>query len=274
MSNSSVMTLITDFGTGSPYSGMIKGVATAINPDIRIIDITNDIKRHSVMEAAITLAMSYRYFPKGTVHVVVVDPGVGTARRAIGAKAHNMFFIAPDNGVLSVAIAKGHNTECVEITNPEVMLKPTSATFHGRDVFAPAAAHLTLGLPLEQLGERVENFMQLALPAPEIKRDQQQIVGHVIYLDAFGNAITNITSKSLRYCFEDSIPPLEAVAGRAITVFPFHKTYDNVSPGRPLSYFGSSAYMELAVNRGHAAQDFLLEIGSLVTIRPQQGNSE
>jgi len=273
MGEQGMITLITDFGTGSPYVGVMKGVAAAVNPEVTVVDITNAIARHSVMEAAITLAMSFRFFPPGTVHLVVVDPGVGTSRRAIAAQFEDFFFVAPDNGVLSVAMGKTKRAKIVELTRRDLLRNPPSATFHGRDVFAPAAAQLTLGVPLEELGAETEKIMQLALPTPEIKRGKE-IAGHVIYIDDFGNAITNVTPKTLEYCFVESIPPLQVEGARAYTIFPLQKTYEDVPAGKPLAYFGSAGYLELAVNRGDASRQCLLEVGSIVTVRPKKGARE
>ena len=202
-----LITLITDFGTSDPYVGVMKGVVLGINPNVTIVDISHDIQPQSISEAAFVLGTSHHFFPEGTIHVVVVDPGVGTARRVVLLTTPRASYLAPDNGVLSQVLQDSRSkqpnlAECnvalpsacraYHITNADYWVNPVSSTFHGRDIFAPVAAHLTLGVPPQTLGQKTEQLTQLPIEQPQ--RHGETIWGRVVHVDRFGNLITDIPS--------------------------------------------------------------------------------
>ena len=195
----SLITLTTDFGLRDGYPGVMKGVIYGISPKTRIIDLTHEVGPQNIREGAFVLAAHYFYFPKNTVHVVVVDPGVGTGRRAIAASMNGQLFVAPDNGVLTPifqqAAAAGNSLKIVRLDKPQYWLKDVSATFHGRDIFAPAGAHLAAGVPLEELGTTINNPLFFEWPEPKIKK--HSVNGEIIYIDRFGNAISNIRADDI-----------------------------------------------------------------------------
>src|SRR5438128_8304527 len=186
-----IITLTTDFGLSDPFVGIMKGVILGIAPAAQLIDITHDIRSYDILEAALIIESTYRYFPEGTVHLVVVDPGVGSARRpmAVAAKSHS--FVAPDNGVLSLL----PQPEAYRITNHSLFLNSVSQTFHGRDIFAPVAAHLARGTPLGAVGPRIVDFMRKAPSKPNVL--DGKLIGQVLRIDKFGNIITNLRRQDL-----------------------------------------------------------------------------
>lgn len=190
-----LITLTTDFGLQDPFVGIMKGVIFGINPQVEVIDLTHDIPAQDILAGALTLRHSRAYFPRGTIHVAVVDPGVGSARRPVLIGCDGAFYIGPDNGVLSLAVGN-EKPDCItNLSNSAYHLQPTSATFHGRDIFAPVAAHVSLGVPPCALGESSETFRQLTLPKPV--RTPEEINGEIIYVDHFGNLFTNIEERDL-----------------------------------------------------------------------------
>jgi S-adenosylmethionine hydrolase len=189
------ITMITDFGSKDPFVGIMKGVILAINPAVRIIDLCHEIERHNVEEALYTLSYSYRYFPEGTIHLVVVDPGVGTERRPLLVESAKSCFLAPDNGVLSFLFARGEECVVRAITAKQYLRQPVSQTFHGRDIFAPAAAWLSMGVRPKKMGPEITDYQQLNIP--QLLISEQGLRGEVIHVDRFGNLITNIQKKHL-----------------------------------------------------------------------------
>jgi len=188
---SSLIVILTDFGSNSPFPGIMKGVMLSINPDLKFVDLSNDITPFNIMEALFVLKHSLNYFPSGSIFLIVVNPGVGSERKGLIAKTDDYTFVAPDNGVLSFLFD----------TNPkiwEITYKPerVSKTFHGRDIFAPVAAKLSLGLEPGTLGKHYHNPVKIRIPEPEIKKDK--ILGQVIYVDSFGNCVTNIGERYIR----------------------------------------------------------------------------
>jgi len=266
MAESRIITLITDFGARDAFVGMMKGVIAGICPDANVIDITHEVTPHDVRQGAFLLATSCFYFPEGAVHIAVVDPGVGTERRPIAAKAGKFTFVGPDNGLLALALSRLGPAEVVEIANPSVMLPSAGTTFHGRDVFAPAAAHLAEGMPLAQLGPAVDRIEPLAFCEPKVQAGEE-IAGEVVHVDRFGNAVTNIPSPLVAECFGPEGGGTEVRAGEPTEVFPLKKTFADVAEGEAVAYAGSAGYLELAVNRGSAARAFALASGRAVTVR-------
>lgn len=189
----SIINLLTDFGYSDTFVGTIKGVIIKINPQAKIIDLCHNIKPQAITDAAFCLLNSFAYFPKGTIHLAIVDPGVGTKRKAILVETKDYFFIAPDNGLLYPALKQQDIKNIVEITNPKFFLKPLSTTFHGRDIFAPVAAHLSLAIKSQNFGKKITKIKELKLPQPQ--RQKNELIGKIIYIDHFGNLITNISKK-------------------------------------------------------------------------------
>ena len=190
-----IITLTTDYGTSDHLAGALKGVILKIQPEAQIVDINHSVLPYDVLDGALSIGAAYRYFPARTVHIVVVDPGVGTPRRPIIATANNQYFVAPDNGVLSVVYGRENPVLVHHVTSEHYFLRPVSATFHGRDIFAPVAAWLTKNWQTEAFGEVIEDFTRFAVPKP--KAQQGALRGAVLRVDHFGNLMTNFTSEDL-----------------------------------------------------------------------------
>ncbi len=246
----SLITLTTDFGTRDPFAGIVKGVIASINPEAVVIDLTHGISAQNVREGAFALLISARYFPKGTVHVAVVDPGVGGGRRAIAARTDDFTFVGPDNGILTWAIGNTKRAVIAEIKEPDYILPAISGTFHGRDIFAPAAAHLSRGVSVEDLGPPVSD--PITIPFPAAERTGNEIRGIVLHIDRFGNLITNV-----RLTGREIVREI-AVLQTRIQGLSDH--YGRGKPGDAMALLGSSDFLEIAVNRGSAQK----EIGAAV----------
>jgi S-adenosylmethionine hydrolase len=188
-----LITLATDFGLKDPFAGIMKGVILEINPEASIVDITHKISRHNIVEASQVTSISYKYFPKGTIHVVVVDPGVGSERRPILVSADGHYFIGPDNGIFTSLYEK--EPKVIYLTNKDYFLPSVGSTFHGRDIYAPVAAHLSTGLDISGFGTEIRDYVKLALPKPGVFDDS--IKGEIVTIDNFGNAISNITGDDI-----------------------------------------------------------------------------
>ncbi|HEU0184004.1 MAG TPA: SAM-dependent chlorinase/fluorinase, partial [Blastocatellia bacterium] len=193
---SAMITLLTDFGLSDYFVPAVKGVILTINPEVTIIDITHDVAAHDIESAAFTLGSCYHNFPSGAVHVVVVDPGVGSARRAIAASAGGYFFVGPDNGVFSFVYARESNLRVFHVTNDRYFRRPVSPTFHGRDVFAPVAAHIAGGARPEEIGVEIEDYVKFEIPRP--RANNGIIEGRILHIDRFGNLVTNFTEAELK----------------------------------------------------------------------------
>ena len=241
-----IITLITDFGAGDHYAGVMKGVIAGINPSAVVIDITHGIGAYNIAEAAFRLHASYSYFPEGTIHVAVVDPGGGSARRAIAAEAGGYLFVGPDNGVFSMIFDKCGVDSIVEITNPAFMLPMVSATFHGRDIFAPAAAHLSKGAALEELGDGLSSCERLDIPQPHDGGDT--VTGRAIYADRFGNLVTNIPGRVVKNS--------AGVRAGDVTISGMCMSYADGKEGELIALVGSSGFLEISVNKGSAFEFF------------------
>jgi len=248
---SGIITLTTDFGESDPYVAMMKGVILSINPDAKIIDISHQIPARSIKEGGMIIKESYTYFPSGTVHVGVVDPGVGGKRRPIVVLVYNYFFVGPDNGLFSTIIETQRHTDVIHLKEKRYWMNRINPTFHGRDIFAPVAAHLSLGVDPFLMGEKIDNPTPLAYPLPH--ENNSDLVGEIIRVDHFGNLITNITREHLS--------PYLASKGLIIkigslTLKKISTTYNDVPEGQPLALIGSSNVLEIAVNMGRAT-DYL-----------------
>ncbi len=255
------ITLTTDFGLADGFVGTMKGVIYNINPDAVIIDISHQVGSQDVLAAAFLFAASYRYFPQGTVHVIVVDPGVGSQRRAVAVETEKYYFVAPDNGVLTLALKQEKIIRSIELTNPEYFLDQVSDTFHGRDIFAPAAAHLSLGVEIEKLGDEAGDLEEIHFPEPEVS--QSGIKGHIIHIDKFGNLITDI-----RHEFFNSVILNRQFSIRVggVKLERISRSYAEVSAGEPLAIFDSFGNLEIAVNYGSAAETLKARKGDAIEI--------
>ncbi|GAB4471043.1 MAG: hypothetical protein Kow00124_07780 [Anaerolineae bacterium] len=273
-----IITLLTDFGDHDGYVGVMKGVILSITPDARLVDITHQIAPQDIHEAAVVLSSAYPYFPPHTVHLVVVDPGVGSTRRPIAVETPRGRFVAPDNGVLSYVLLAEPSFSAVALEDPRYHRPNPSHTFHGRDIFSPVAAHLARGVGLAELGPRLDDLVRLPLPALTIT--PQRIEGEVVRIDRFGNARTNI----MRLEWDDpetlTLRPLAAGQGpltfqanRAQITFSWHRlegikqTYSAVGVGQPLALVGSSGELEIAVNQGSASSALAIKPGDPVTVQ-------
>lgn len=257
-----LITLTTDFGLRDPYVAAMKGVMLHLNPDVRLVDITHEVPPQDVMHAAFVLRQAYAMFPDHTVHVAVVDPGVGTSRRAIAVRAGDQFFVGPDNGLFSLVLPDGHFDEAVELDRPEYWRIPVPApTFHGRDIFAPVAARLAAGFPLQALGTRISELRPLRWPLPLV--DAEGVRGFVMHVDHYGNCISNILPGDIEQHREGR--GLRVYVGNS-SVRALHQTYADVPSGDPVLVFGSSGYLEVAVNGGNAAELLDIRRGAPVTL--------
>jgi S-adenosylmethionine hydrolase len=257
-----IIALLTDFGTRDHYAGTMKAVVLGICPDSTLVDITHDIPPHDMMTAALELAASYKYFPAGTIFLVVVDPGVGSIRRGIAADTGEYRFVAPDNGVLTAVLRETPARRVVELTERRYARPTVSRTFEGRDRFAPAAGWLAKGVDLSALGRSAGTIQQLAIPSPEMGADL--LSGEVLRVDRFGNLVTNIDRKLFeKFTNANGIEIVAAthVIGRVVG------TYAEAEPDEVCALFGSTDHLEIAVNAGSASDRLSLSRGAPVTIR-------
>lgn len=253
-----VITLTTDFGAKDAFVGVMKGVILSINPQATIVDITHGIPQGDVDAAAFALDQAYSFFPSHAIHVVVVDPGVGTARRILLVRANNFFFIAPDNAVLKYIFSRFPQAAVWSVTNREYFLPNTSQTFHGRDIFAPVAAHLSLGVSETNVGPRVQDYLMDDIVLPH--KLQKKITGEIVYIDHFGNCISNIS----KYDFQP-----EQISEINIKEFQFEalsQSYAEHDVGEPLAIIGSHDHLEIAVRDRNAAQILNIKKGEPVEL--------
>ena len=262
MKPSGIVTLTTDFGTDDAYVGMMKGALLAVTAKAGIVDLSHAIGAQDVEEAAWLLRTSFRYFPPGSVHVAVVDPGVGGARRGIAVGAAGYYFVAPDNGVLSWALHGVAVTLAVHLDRPRYFRRDVSATFHGRDVFAPVAGYLSRGVPLRDLGTRITDPVRLPLPALDV--EPRRIVATVMQVDRFGNLITNLDLATFEPWHAGMDVVVEAGERRIAGLV---RTYSDAPVGQAVALFGSRGYLELAVRDGSAAVAIGIGRGDPVTLR-------
>lgn len=254
-----IITLTTDFGYSDPFVGIMKGVIYGINLRATIVDVTHGVPAQDVLAAALILRHSVSYFPRESIHVAVVDPGVGSARKPILIEADGSFFVGPDNGLLSLALENRAVERIVHLSNDEFYRKPTSATFHGRDIFAPVAAHLSLGVSPIALGESLTAFAKINLP--QVRRTGKELVGEIIYVDGFGNLFTNVQAVDL--AGHDKI---EIHLGE-FTISGVAPNYAAVASGACTALVNSWGLLEIAANRGHAQQQTGGAVGSKVYVR-------
>lgn len=257
------VTLLTDFGLRDGYAAVMKGVIWSIAPDAQVADITHNVSPQNVMEGALTLARCLPYFPAGTVHVAVVDPGVGTSRRPIAVKLGSHYFVGPDNGLASIVIREagdwGGELEIVHLDRQEYWLASVSSVFHGRDIFAPVGAYLANGVPLDRLGSRITDPVMLKIPSP--KRVGSGWEGEVIHIDSFGNLATNLQAEHFN---TDHSTAQVRIDGQTITGLV--KTFGERPPGELAALFDSSGYLSICVVNGDAARHLGARVGSPVHV--------
>ena len=274
--------MTTDFGIQDAYAAAMKGVILGINPEATIVDICHSIEPQNIAQAAFIISTAYDYFPQDTIHVVIVDPGVGSQRRAIILRTCKAFFVAPDNGVLSYVIkhtwlkrkpladeinlpaAKLKRLppefQAISLTNPKFWRHPISSTFHGRDVFAPVAAYLSLGMSLEKLGRAITSLLVFPIPPPQVGSNRE-LIGHILHIDRFGNLITNISKE-----FLPSHKLYVEIGGQRIEgLSTSYAEGDNL-----LAILGSSGYLEVAMKWGSAASLLGAKTGDEVRIKPKE----
>lgn len=264
MSTPPVITLTTDFGTRDPWVGIMKGVILGICPSAQLVDLSHDIAAQDVLEGALCLESAVDFFPAGTIHLAVVDPGVGSSRRPLAARAAGRCYVGPDNGLLSLALGRagGEDIEAVELTAREYRLPAVSRTFHGRDVFAPAAAHLARGLPLERFGPAVTDIVNLRLPSA--RREDGVVVGEVLAADRFGNLLTSVT--------EEDLASVDGPRGLVVEIAGVRvgapvSAYSDARPGAVGAVVGSAGRLEVFVREGSAQSALGLGRGAPVVVK-------
>jgi S-adenosylmethionine hydrolase len=257
-----IVTLLTDFGSQDHYVAAMKGVLLSINPGLTLIDISHAVTPQNIQGAAYLLVSAFQYFPEGTLHLAVVDPGVGGERRGLAAASKRYLFVGPDNGLFDRVFALTPPLMVVSLENVEYQLPRPSATFHGRDIFAPAAGHLSLGLSLEELGTPFTYRMRL--PARPVLTNQEELKGEIIHVDRFGNLISNIEIPSSQG--QNYLEGLQIYLGTA-KILSGPSTYEQAPPLRPFALVGSSGHLELAVRNGSAHEITGCGVGSPVVVR-------
>ena len=257
-----IITLTTDYGTNDHLVGVLKGVILKINPDVQIIDITHQVAPFDLLDGALSIAAAYSYFPQRSIHVVIVDPGVGTERRPILVSGQNHYFLAPDNGVLSGIYEKEHPVVVRHITSEHYFLQPVSKTFHGRDVFAPVAAWLSKNWQPASMGEEISDFKRFAMPKP--KEADGLLKGVVLKVDAFGNLITNFRVDDLPANAVEKGEVRLQIGSHPVTKFV--PTFAQGAAGEAVAYIGSSGFLEVAMNKGSAARTLGLGRGTPVLL--------
>ena len=263
----SVITLLTDFGTSAEYVGLMKGVILSICPSAAIVDITHKIDSQDIEQAAFTIHSSYGYFPDGTVHLVVVDPEVGCRRALLALEMKKQFFIAPDNGVLSLLYDEGNITSLIQITNSRYFLSSVSRTFHGRDIIAPVGAHVAAGLDLRKLGPEINIRQVVRLDNLGARISESgELVGKIVFIDDFGNLITNIHFNTLRDSAKaDEKGRIQVKVGSHV-INGLSETYGSARSKDTLALIGSRGYLEIAVNKGNASHALNAEKGDSVRV--------
>ena len=269
MKPSGIITLATDFGLTDPYVAMMKGVILSINPNARLVDISHQIKAGSILQAAGVIRETFLYFPRGTIHMAVVDPGVGGSRRLMGLEAGDHLFVGPDNGIFWPLIQKFKNAKAIHLTENRYFLSKVKKTFHGREIFSPVAAHLSLGVALEEMGTPMANPIKLELPAPSEKGGI--LYGQIVRVDNFGNLITNIPANTLDQFLKKSSPLIQV---GNLSVRKLSQVYTDAVEGEPLALINSSDWLEVAVNLGRASEYAGMDPGEAIGTPVKVSRSE
>lgn len=261
-----IITLLSDFGLKDPYVAEMKAVILSICPDANIVDITHEVGKFDVRMGAFILARVAQYFPERTIHVAVVDPGVGTERRPIIVETSRSLYVGPDNGLLMLSAVREGIRQAHKIANPKYVLRSVSRTFHGRDIFSSAAAHLANGVPPTEFGPVVEDPVMPKYVKPRITGTE--ILGEVIHIDGFGNIVTNISPVELGELGIREGDRLRArLKGKTLTLR-LCSAYGDVSRGNPLSIIGGTDFLEVAINQGNAARTYDINVGDSVQVEP------
>ena len=259
-----VVSLLTDFGLVDPFVGMMKGVMLGINPALQVVDLCHRVQPQNVRQAAFMLMTSCGYFPRGTIHVAVVDPGVGTGRKILACRTARFYFLAPDNGILGPVLERERLVACVAVSNADYFLDHVSPTFHGRDIFAPVAAHLSCGVPFEGLGPPASPTEIFHFPKPA-QVDEHAVVGEVLYVDRFGNLVTNVHEEDIRRVAGEH-GQVRITVGET-TIEGMSSSYAAEHPSILLALVGSTGFLEVAVNLGSAEKFLGVEAGAPVGVR-------
>jgi S-adenosylmethionine hydrolase len=258
----SIITLTTDFGLADPYVAEMKAVILGINPDAKIVDISHQVEKFNIKMGAYILAAAAPYFPRDAIHVAIIDPGVGAKRKPILIETENSFFVGPDNGVLALAAEKQGIRHVYEIANPKYMLPKVSTTFHGRDIFAPAAAYLSKGVSPSEFGREIHRIVKPKFA--KIFRKGSMLIGEIIHVDSFGNIITNFAADWLELIgVKESV---KVKIGEAALRLRLCKAYAEVKAKKPLAIIGSHDFLEISVNQGNAAEAFKAKVGDKVIL--------
>jgi S-adenosylmethionine hydrolase len=265
---SAIVTLTSDFGGKDAFAGSVKGVILKINPQAQIIDISNEIAPQDIWEAAFTLKSAYNHFPKGTVHLAVVDPGVGSNRRPIIVVTESYYFVGPDNGLFSLIFQEAERIRVHHITASHYFLPNPGPTFHGRDIFAPVAAWLAKGIPSGNFGEEITDFVKLNVPVP--KKSPDSVEGHIVHIDRYGNSISNITYLDVKGLLPEGRDPgslVLTIAGK--TIKGLKKFYAEAAPGEPGAIINSSGYLEIFLFKQNARTALSVKRGDVVGLSLQ-----
>ena len=255
-----LITLTTDFGLKDPFIGVMKGVIAKINPQATIVDLTHGVPAQDVLAAAMVLRHAAGYFPRGTIHVAVVDPGEGSARRPLLFEGNEGYFIGPDNGIFSLLWEDRQPKRVIHLSNRRYYLQPTSATFHGRDIFAPIAAYLSLGVATVAFGESIDHFVRITWP--DVICSGRVVTGEIVYIDGFGNLFTNIRERDLPELDPEKI---STVLG-SVTIHGLAPNYAVVEEGQPVVLINSWGLLEIAANKESAARLFHVGLGEKVYV--------
>jgi S-adenosylmethionine hydrolase len=272
-----IITLLTDFGTDDEYVGLMKGVILSVDPAVTVVDVTHRIERHDIIQAAFVIQSSYGYFPRGSVHITVVDPGVGTERGILAVDTQGHFFLAPDNGVLSLVMREAPCDAIIRVDNPRYYRSKVSHTFHGRDILAPVGAHIAKGVPLTAMGSAVNVSECVLLDGISAQSGAAgEFIGRVVSIDRFGNVISNIDADRLEHLLGAGGPGDMQIQVGAHRVCGLSQTYGDAAPNTPLALIGSRGFLEIAVNQGSASQYFNLQKGDPVQVfvRGESANGE
>jgi S-adenosylmethionine hydrolase len=253
--NRPVISLLTDFGTRDAFVGIMKGVILSLHPEVQLVDLSHEVPAQDILAGALLLRSAAPFFPLGTIHVAVIDPGVGSERRALLVETQQAFFIGPDNGLLSLAVPAESVVRMIHLKNEDFFLAHRSHTFHGRDVFAPVAAQVARGVAVELFGPSVPEMERIALPA--VERRETALIGSVIYIDHFGNVMSNITEADIRPFSRDRL----LVSIGHVQIKGVVPTYAAGEIGTPIALINSWGMLEIAVRNGSAAQQFEIQLG-------------
>jgi len=262
-----IVALLTDYGTRDQYAGSLRGAVLAACPDATVVDITHDVERYAVREAAFVLRASASVFPAGTVFVAVVDPGVGTNRRGIAIYAGGYYFVGPDNGLFSLILADEPDAHVRELTNSALFRPNLSSTFHGRDIFGPVGGAIARGTAFEEVGIGIDDAFTFEFAKPRVTANEE-IEGHVIYIDTYGNLVTSIGGSVWKAFSAKAGGDLtEMVTDINKVILPVVTTFGDVPEDESCAYFGSAGRVEIAVNRGSAAKRFEAVLGTIVRLK-------